>query len=149
MLDIAIDADGEWDSSTGWEALVRRAAEAAIAESAFPQLSEIDRAVELGVAGLTRGALGQGAAEAAIDERRLDPLGAPSGQSALVLRVGEGEALVIQLADLDQLGDHILDDVLVNPPLTQPGVELGARPLPPAQSTDRLIQGRVALPLIH
>ena len=29
MLDIAIEADAEWDSSTGWEALVRRAAEAA------------------------------------------------------------------------------------------------------------------------
>jgi probable rRNA maturation factor len=49
MLDIAIEADGEWDSSTGWEALVRRAAEAAIAESAFPQLSNIERPVELSV----------------------------------------------------------------------------------------------------
>ena len=49
MLDISIEADWEWDSSTGWEALVRRAAEAAIAESAFPQLSRIDRPVELSV----------------------------------------------------------------------------------------------------
>ena len=49
MLDIAIDADEEWDSSTGWDALVRRAAEAAIAESAFPQLATIERPVELSV----------------------------------------------------------------------------------------------------
>ncbi|QIL02018.1 rRNA maturation RNase YbeY [Sphingomonas sinipercae] len=49
MLDIAIEADSEWDSSTGWEALARRAAEAAIAESAFPQLSQVDRPVELSV----------------------------------------------------------------------------------------------------
>ena len=49
MLDIAIEADAEWDSSTGWEALVRRAAEAAIAESAFPQLTRIERDVELSV----------------------------------------------------------------------------------------------------
>ena len=49
MLEIAIDADGEWDSSTGWDALVRRAAEAAIAESAFPQLAISPRPVELSV----------------------------------------------------------------------------------------------------
>jgi len=49
MLDIAIDADPEWDSSSGWESLVRKAAEAAIAESAFPQLASSPRAVELSV----------------------------------------------------------------------------------------------------
>ena len=49
MLDIAIDADEEWDSSTGWVALVRRAAEAAVAESAFPQLAKAARPVELSV----------------------------------------------------------------------------------------------------
>lgn len=49
MLDIAIEADSEWDSSTDLEALVRSAAEAAIAESAFPQLLTGSRAVELSV----------------------------------------------------------------------------------------------------
>jgi probable rRNA maturation factor len=49
MLDIAIEADEEWDSSTGWEALVRRAAEAAIGESAFPHLTSTPRSVELSV----------------------------------------------------------------------------------------------------
>ena len=49
MLDVAIEADGEWDSSTGWEALVDRAAKAAIAESAFPQLGASVRPVELSV----------------------------------------------------------------------------------------------------
>ncbi|MFP5329609.1 MAG: rRNA maturation RNase YbeY [Alphaproteobacteria bacterium] len=49
MLDVAIDSDSEWDSSTRWEELVRTAAEAAIAESAFPQLARISRPVELSV----------------------------------------------------------------------------------------------------
>ena len=49
MLDIAIDNDGEWDSSTDWAGLVRGAAEAAIAESAFPQLATCDRPIELSV----------------------------------------------------------------------------------------------------
>ena len=48
-LDIDIDADPEWDSSTRWESLVRTAAEAAIAESAFPQLAQSSRGVELSV----------------------------------------------------------------------------------------------------
>ena len=49
MLEIDIEADEEWDSSTDWSLLVRRAAEAAIAESAFPQLSQSERPVELSV----------------------------------------------------------------------------------------------------
>ena len=49
MLEIAIDADPEWDSSSGCERLVRDAAEAAIAESAFPQLATSERQVELSV----------------------------------------------------------------------------------------------------
>src|SRR3954447_1508566 len=48
-LEIALDADEEWDSSRSWEPLVRKAAEAAIAESAFPQLAEASRPVELSV----------------------------------------------------------------------------------------------------
>ena len=49
MLDVAIEADPEWDSSTGWKELVYRAAEAAVAESAFPQLAASVRPVELSV----------------------------------------------------------------------------------------------------
>jgi len=49
MLEIALEADSEWDSSRSWEALVRGAAEAAIAESAFPRLASSKRAVELSV----------------------------------------------------------------------------------------------------
>lgn len=48
-LDIAIDSDGEWDSSTGWGEIARAAATAAIAESAFPQLGRGERAVELSI----------------------------------------------------------------------------------------------------
>ena len=48
-LDIAIDADAEWDSSKDWATLARSAAIAAIAESAFPQLGQGERMVELSV----------------------------------------------------------------------------------------------------
>ena len=48
-LDVLIDSDPEWDSSTDWAALARGAAEAAIAESAFPQLAEGERPVEMSV----------------------------------------------------------------------------------------------------
>lgn len=49
MLEIALDAEDEWDSSSAWEPRVRKAAEAAIAESAFPELGKTGRDVELSV----------------------------------------------------------------------------------------------------
>ena len=49
MLEIAIEADEEWDSSSSWNELARDAAEAAIAESAFPQLATSERPVEISV----------------------------------------------------------------------------------------------------
>jgi len=49
MLDVAVEADEEWDSSRSWEELARNAAEAAIAESAFPQLAASARSVEISV----------------------------------------------------------------------------------------------------
>ena len=49
MLEIALEADEEWDSRSSWEELARKAAEAAIAESAFPELSTSERPVELSV----------------------------------------------------------------------------------------------------
>ena len=49
MLEIALDAEEEWDSSSSWEPRVRRAAEAAIAESVFPQLGATARHVELSI----------------------------------------------------------------------------------------------------
>ena len=48
MLDIALDADLDWDSSN-WAEVARKAATSAIAESAFPQLGLGARSVELGV----------------------------------------------------------------------------------------------------
>jgi probable rRNA maturation factor len=48
-LDIAIDADAEWDSSKDWALLARSAAAAAIAESEFPKLGQGERSVELSV----------------------------------------------------------------------------------------------------
>lgn len=49
MLEVAIEADEDWDSSGCWDNLVRSAAEAAIAESAFPQLIASSRPIELSV----------------------------------------------------------------------------------------------------
>jgi probable rRNA maturation factor len=49
MLEIDIESDEEWDSSTDWSLLVRRAAESALAESAFPKLAKGARPVEISV----------------------------------------------------------------------------------------------------
>lgn len=49
MLEIAVDSDEEWDSSRSWEQLTRKAAEAAIAESEYPDLANSDRQVEISV----------------------------------------------------------------------------------------------------
>jgi probable rRNA maturation factor len=47
MLDVTIEADPEWDSSTDWEQLVRAAAESAVAESRFPRLVDSPREAEI------------------------------------------------------------------------------------------------------
>lgn len=49
MLEVDIESDEEWDSSTDWSLLVRRAAESAVAESAFPQIATAPRPVEISV----------------------------------------------------------------------------------------------------
>ena len=49
MLEIALDADEEWDSSRPWQQLAQRAAQAAIAESDYPELADAERAVEVSV----------------------------------------------------------------------------------------------------
>ena len=49
MLEIALEADEEWDSSRSWLPLARKAAEAAIAESAYPSLGDSERPVEISV----------------------------------------------------------------------------------------------------
>ena len=49
LLVIAIEADAVWDCSSDWASLARSAATAAIAESAFPQLGQGERAVELSI----------------------------------------------------------------------------------------------------
>ena len=49
-IEIALEAGEEWDSSSPWKPLVRRAAQAAIAESAYSSLSDSDRPVEISVA---------------------------------------------------------------------------------------------------
>ena len=49
MLEIALDADEEWDSSRSWDDIARRAAEAAVAESAYTELATSERPVEISI----------------------------------------------------------------------------------------------------
>ena len=49
MLEVALDNDGDWDSSRSWLPLVRKAAEAAILESAYPDLARAERPIEISV----------------------------------------------------------------------------------------------------
>jgi probable rRNA maturation factor len=49
MIEIALEADEEWDSSPSWEKLACKAAEAAIAESQYPELAGSERPVEISV----------------------------------------------------------------------------------------------------
>ena len=48
-LEIALEADAEWDSSKSFELLIRKAVQAAIAESAFPDLAASGRPIELSI----------------------------------------------------------------------------------------------------
>jgi probable rRNA maturation factor len=48
-LELMLDADDDWDSSTDWARLAENAARAAIAESAFPGLAQAARPVELSI----------------------------------------------------------------------------------------------------
>ena len=49
MLEVAVEADAEWDSSTRWDELARAATEAAIAESRYPDLLTSPRPTEISV----------------------------------------------------------------------------------------------------
>jgi len=49
ILEVSVEADEEWDSSSSWDDLARRAAVAAIAESAYPELAAAPRPVEISV----------------------------------------------------------------------------------------------------
>lgn len=49
MLEIALEADEEWDSRSALLPLVRRAVESAIGESAYPELASGERPVEISV----------------------------------------------------------------------------------------------------
>ena len=49
ILEIAVDADSEWDSSTDWERVARAAVTSAIAESRFPRLASSPRPAELSI----------------------------------------------------------------------------------------------------
>ena len=49
MLEIALEADDDWDSRSSWHELAAAAVSAAVAESAFPQLAASERHVEISI----------------------------------------------------------------------------------------------------
>ena len=49
ILEVDVEAEAEWDSSTDWARLAETAAQAAVAESHFPTLGDSARTVELSV----------------------------------------------------------------------------------------------------
>ena len=49
MLEVAVEADEEWDSRRPWDKLAKKAAQAAIAESRYSELVDSDRSVEISV----------------------------------------------------------------------------------------------------
>ena len=49
MLEVDVEADAEWDSSTDWAQLAQTATRAAIAESHYPALADSERTVEVSV----------------------------------------------------------------------------------------------------
>lgn len=49
ILEVDVEADEEWDSSTDWARLAQVAAHAAIAESCYPELGKGARTVEISV----------------------------------------------------------------------------------------------------
>ena len=49
ILEVTVETDEQWDNSCPWQMLARRAAEAAIAESDYPELADLDRTVEISV----------------------------------------------------------------------------------------------------
>ena len=102
MLEIALEADEEWDSSRTWESLIRKAAEAAIAESAFPQLADASRPIELSV-------------RLAGDEevRGLNAHWRGKDKPTNVLSFPMAEAYELEQADEDRPGGIMLGDLIL------------------------------------
>jgi probable rRNA maturation factor len=102
MLEIALEADEEWDSSRTWESLIRKAAEAAIAESAFPQLADSSRPIELSV-------------RLAGDEevRGLNAHWRGKDKPTNVLSFPMAEAYELEQADEDRPGGIMLGDLIL------------------------------------
>ena len=100
MLDIALDADPDWDSSN-WAELARKAATSAIAESAFPQLGLGARSVELGIR-LTN--------DAEVRALNAEWRGKDKATNVLSFPMAEPDELHDQLADGPELmlGDIVL-----------------------------------------
>jgi len=95
MLEVAIDSDGEWDSSRPWDALARAAAEAAIAESAFPQLSAGSRPVELSIRLTGDEAVRELNAQWRGKDKPTNVLSFPMADEAELAGAGEGPELML------------------------------------------------------
>ena len=95
MLEVAIDSDGEWDSSRPWDALAQAAAEAAIAESAFPKLSAGTRPVELSIRLTGDEAVRQLNAQWRGKDRPTNVLSFPMAEESELADAGEGPELML------------------------------------------------------
>ena len=95
MLEVAIDSDGEWDSSSPWDTLARAAAEAAIAESAFPQLNAGARPVELSIRLTGDAEMRQLNAQWRGKDKPTNVLSFPMADEAELASAGEGLELML------------------------------------------------------
>jgi len=133
MLEIALEADEEWDSSRTWESLIRKAAEAAIAESAFPQLADSSRPIELSV-------------RLAGDEevRGLNAHWRGKDKPTNVLSFPMAEAYELEQADEDRPGGIMLGDLILARGVCER--EAAEKGVPVEQhATDLLVHGTLHL----
>ncbi|MFL6751663.1 MAG: rRNA maturation RNase YbeY [Sphingomicrobium sp.] len=100
MLEIALEADEEWDSSTAWEELARAAAKAAVAESAFPDLATTGRPVELSIRLSTDAEVRQLNSEWRGKDKPTNVLSFPLAEGYELEAAADGDARELMLGDV-------------------------------------------------
>ncbi|MEO6248743.1 MAG: rRNA maturation RNase YbeY [Sphingomicrobium sp.] len=99
-MEIGLEADAEWDSSTAWGPLAERAAYAAVAESAFPQLATIARAVEIALRLTSDAEVHALNAQWRGKEKPTNVLSFPMAESAELIDPGEADGPELMLGDI-------------------------------------------------
>lgn len=80
-------------------------------------------------------------------QHRRDPLRPPTGEITLVIGERSGEALVVELAELEQLGGDVVDPPLPVAAVGEPAAQLRLRTLPPPQRPEGRLEGSLTLAL--